>query len=93
MPRSTSTTTSTSCCATRRVRNRTLRKWGGANTRRSSSASRRRSATPWREYLSVERNKALLNELIDRYGRKEYEMVVRVANAPGKAAPQRWWKS
>lgn len=46
----------------------------------------------WREYLSVERNKAELNDLIDRFGRKEYETVVKVANAAGKAEPQRWWK-
>lgn len=46
----------------------------------------------WRDYLSVERNKKELNELIDRFGRKEYETAVRVANATGKAEPQRWWK-
>lgn len=46
----------------------------------------------WRDYLSVERNKDVLGELIDRFGRKEYEMVVKVANGPGKAEPQPWWK-
>jgi TRAP-type C4-dicarboxylate transport system substrate-binding protein len=47
----------------------------------------------WRDYLSVERNKAVLDELIDRFGRKEYELVVRIANAPGRSAPGRWWKA
>ena len=47
----------------------------------------------WKDYLSVARNKDVLNELIDRYGRKEYELVVRVANAPGAAKPQPWWKA
>ena len=47
----------------------------------------------WKDYLSVARNKDALNELIDRYGRKEYELVVRVANAPGTAKPQPWWKA
>ena len=47
----------------------------------------------WKDYLSVARNKDVLNDLIDRYGRKEYELVVRVANAPGTAKPQPWWKA
>jgi TRAP-type transport system periplasmic protein len=47
----------------------------------------------WKDFLSVERNKAVLNELIDRYGRKDYELVVRVANAPGTPTPRRWWKA
>jgi TRAP-type C4-dicarboxylate transport system substrate-binding protein len=47
----------------------------------------------WKDYLSVQRNKDALNELIDRYGRKEYELVVRVANAPGTSKPQPWWKA
>jgi TRAP-type C4-dicarboxylate transport system substrate-binding protein len=46
----------------------------------------------WRDYLSFERNKKFLGELADRYGRKEYEAVVRVANAQGSAEPRRWWK-
>jgi len=47
----------------------------------------------WRDYLSIERNKSVLNELIDRYGRAEYEVTVRVANAAGKATPGPWWKT
>ena len=47
----------------------------------------------WKDFLSVERNKTVLNELIDRYGRKEYDMVVRIANGPGAAATQPWWKA
>ena len=47
----------------------------------------------WRDYLSIDRNKALLNELIDRFGRKEYEAVVRVAHASGGDKPHRWWKA
>jgi len=47
----------------------------------------------WREFLSVERNKSMLNELIDRYGRREYEVAIRVANAAGKTTAQRWWKA
>jgi len=45
----------------------------------------------WRDALSIERNKKVLNEMIDRFGRKEYETVIRVANTPGKVEPQRWW--
>ena len=46
----------------------------------------------WRDYLSLERNKATLNELIDRFGRKEYEMVNRVVQGGG-GEPKRWWKA
>ncbi|HZZ95278.1 MAG TPA: TRAP transporter substrate-binding protein [Usitatibacter sp.] len=46
----------------------------------------------WRDYLSIERNKDLLNELIDRFGRNEYELVVRVAHGGG-GEPRRWWKA
>ncbi len=65
--------------------------WRTFNTKfvRLSDAER----NVWKEYLSVERNKAILNELIDRYGRKDYELVVRVANAPGAPTPRRWWKA
>lgn len=46
----------------------------------------------WKDYLSVERNGKFLNELIDRFGRKEYETIIRVANATGKAEARPWWK-
>lgn len=45
----------------------------------------------WKDALSVERNKKQFDELIDRFGRKEYETVIRVANASGNVEPQRWW--
>jgi TRAP-type C4-dicarboxylate transport system substrate-binding protein len=47
----------------------------------------------WKDFLSVERNKDVLNPLIDRYGRKEYELVVRVANGASGATPRPWWKA
>lgn len=46
----------------------------------------------WADYLSVERNKDVLNPLIEQYGRKEYEVVTEVAET-GDPTPRRWWKA
>lgn len=45
----------------------------------------------WVDALSFERNKKVLNPLIDRYGRKEYEAVQRVASSGDPVVPRRWW--
>lgn len=47
----------------------------------------------WQEYLSVERHKSRFQPLVERFGQREYEAVVRVANTPGVAGPRRWWKA
>lgn len=47
----------------------------------------------WKDMLSMDRNKKAYHELIDRFGRKEFETVVKVANAPGAPEAQRWWKA
>jgi TRAP-type C4-dicarboxylate transport system substrate-binding protein len=47
----------------------------------------------WREYLSVERNKSILDPLIDQFGRMDYETVLKVAHAAGGDEPRRWWKA
>lgn len=46
----------------------------------------------WVDALSMERNKAVLDPLVDRYGRKEFETVRRVANSGEPVVPRRWWK-
>lgn len=47
----------------------------------------------WVDTLSLERNGDKLNPLIDRYGRKEFETVIRVAQSNASTQPQRWWKA
>ena len=46
----------------------------------------------WMDYLSLDRNKAKLDPLIDKYGRKEFELVVKIAKS-GDGKPRRWWKA
>jgi TRAP-type C4-dicarboxylate transport system substrate-binding protein len=47
----------------------------------------------WKDFLSVERNKAVLNPLIDQFGRKEYELVKELVAQPGPAKPKPWWQA
>lgn len=47
----------------------------------------------WQDFLSVERHKSRFQPLVERFGKREYEAVVRVANAAGAAEPRRWWKA
>lgn len=44
----------------------------------------------WKEAMSFERN-PVLNELADRFGRKELDLLREVV-AQGDATPTRWWK-
>lgn len=46
----------------------------------------------WRDALSFERNREAYDALIDRYGRAEYESIVRVANSDASPEPARWWR-
>ena len=45
----------------------------------------------WRDFLSYDRNKAIYDPLIERFGKAEYEAVKQVANAPGPVEKRRWW--
>ena len=47
----------------------------------------------WRDFLSVERHKSRFQPLVERFGEREYQAVVRVANVAGAAEPRRWWKA
>jgi len=47
----------------------------------------------WREYLSYERNKAVFDPLIERFGKAEYDMVKKVASTSGSVEKRRWWKA
>jgi len=47
----------------------------------------------WREFLSYERNKAIFDPLIERFGRAEYEAVRQAATAPGGVEKRRWWQA
>jgi len=47
----------------------------------------------WREFLSYERNKAIFDPLIERFGKAEYEAVRQVAAAPGGVEKRRWWQA
>jgi len=46
----------------------------------------------WIDYLSYENNKEKYDPLIDRFGRKEFEVVKEVANSTEKPQAKRWWK-
>jgi len=45
----------------------------------------------WEDVLSYERNKKIYDPLIERFGKKEYEAVKRVANSGEPVVPRRWW--
>lgn len=45
----------------------------------------------WKDALSYERNKAIYDPLIERFGKTEYETVKRVANSGDAVVPRRWW--
>jgi TRAP-type transport system periplasmic protein len=47
----------------------------------------------WEDYLSFERNKDRFEPLVAQFGKREFEMVRRVANAAGGAEKRRWWKA
>jgi hypothetical protein len=47
----------------------------------------------WRDFLSFERHKSRFQPLVERFGKREYEAVVRVARATGTAETRRWWKA
>ena len=46
----------------------------------------------WEDALGYENNKERYDPIIERYGRKEYETVVDVANSAGPAEQKPWWK-
>jgi TRAP-type transport system periplasmic protein len=46
----------------------------------------------WEQTLGYENNQARYDEMIDQYGREEYEAVVNVANSEGAAEQKPWWK-
>lgn len=45
----------------------------------------------WVDFLSYERNKETYDDLIERFGKTEYETVKRVANSGEPVKPTRWW--
>jgi serine/threonine protein kinase HipA of HipAB toxin-antitoxin module len=47
----------------------------------------------WHDFLSFERHKDRFQPLVERFGKRDYEAVVRVANLPGTAEQRRWWKA
>src|SRR5262245_64374190 len=47
----------------------------------------------WQDFLSFERHKSRFQPLVERFGKREYEAIVRVANSPGVAEQRRWWKA
>ena len=47
----------------------------------------------WRDFLSFERHKNRFQPLVERFGKREYEAIVRVANSPGTAEQRRWWNA
>jgi TRAP-type C4-dicarboxylate transport system substrate-binding protein len=47
----------------------------------------------WQDFLSFERHKSRFQPLVERFGKREYEAIVRVANSPGTAEQRRWWKA
>lgn len=46
----------------------------------------------WREFLSYERNKAVFDPLIQRFGKSEYEAVGQIAKETGSVEKRRWWQ-
>lgn len=46
----------------------------------------------WQDYLSVERNAAVYDPLIDKFGREAYETVLEVVKS-GSPEPRPWWKA
>ena len=47
----------------------------------------------WKDWLAYDRNKKRYAPLVKRFGQKEFETVLRVAQAPGKPEKRRWWKA
>jgi TRAP-type C4-dicarboxylate transport system substrate-binding protein len=47
----------------------------------------------WKDFLSYDRNKAIYDPLIERFGKTEYEAVKSVANAAGAVEKRRWWQA
>ena len=47
----------------------------------------------WQAFLSFERHKSRFQPLVERFGKREYEAIARVANSPGVAEQRRWWKA
>lgn len=46
----------------------------------------------WREVLKYENNKKVYDQMLDQYGRKEFEIVQSVASSGGSVEQKRWWK-
>ncbi len=47
----------------------------------------------WRDFLSYDRNKAIYDPLIERFGKAEYEAVKQIASTSGPVEKRRWWKA
>jgi|TARA_B100000315_G_scaffold127744_1_gene117467 TRAP-type C4-dicarboxylate transport system substrate-binding protein len=47
----------------------------------------------WKEWLAYDQHKKKYAPLVERFGKKEFETVLRVARASGKPEKRRWWKA
>lgn len=47
----------------------------------------------WEDYLSFERNKDRFEPLVAQFGKREFEVVQRVAKSQGEPMKRRWWKA
>lgn len=47
----------------------------------------------WKDWLAYDRHKKKYAPLVEKFGRKEFETVLRVARAAGKPEKRRWWKA
>ncbi|MGI5837389.1 MAG: TRAP transporter substrate-binding protein [Chloroflexota bacterium] len=46
----------------------------------------------WIDFMSFEKNKAILQPLVDKFGKKEYETVNKIVVSDEKPEPKKWWK-
>jgi len=47
----------------------------------------------WKDWLAYDRNKKRYAPLVKRFGQREFETVLRVAQTLGKPEKRRWWKA
>lgn len=46
----------------------------------------------WKEFMSFEKNKDKLQPLVDKFGKKEFELVKTIVASSAKPEPKKWWK-
>jgi len=46
----------------------------------------------WEQYMSFERNKAQLQPLVEKFGKKEYELTQSIVASKTAPEPKKWWK-